>query len=176
RKHLRRGYVIHRIGREEQQRPSSAHARTRQDSVAVVPLEPHSRAQQQSADCISHQDLARRSECLELVSEKEGHSEHQNRDAQLVQPVGAKSFFEIKRRLDVLCQGGRELAGGPRRGRSNGSRTGRGNQRRRGRRLLNRIWTERGPGCKLRWTLRSSRWGRRQLRNRRFFCDWDWPE
>ena len=99
RKHLRRWNVVHRVSRKECERPTTADTRACQNAVALSPVKPESRAQHYGSRRETHHYLARRAERLQLVREKESNAQHQNDDAQLVQPVRPHHFFDIERRF-----------------------------------------------------------------------------
>src|SRR5882724_7897253 len=94
--YMRWGHVIDGIADEIEQRPASSGAGSGQDAVALVGFVAHSDGNHGSAKANTEKYLSGRSQVLQLIGEKERQAEHEDANADLVQPVGAEHLFEIE--------------------------------------------------------------------------------
>ena len=92
---MSRGYVIHRIGRKECERPAASNARSYKNPILMLALQHQAADQQGGADCITNKNLSQRSQCPELKCEEESNPENQDHNTKLVEPIRPEPFFQI---------------------------------------------------------------------------------
>ena len=95
----RGGHVVHGVGDKEQKRPTAANTGARENAIAVVAFEKHSRGQHAQARRVPYQDLAGRSQSRQLVRHPQRNPDDQEHDGQLVEPVLAQLFLDVERVL-----------------------------------------------------------------------------
>ena len=93
---LRRGDMVDGIADEIEKRPASGSASTSQNAIAFVGFVANTDGNHDRAQTDAEENLAAGSEILELIGEEEGQAQHQNADADFVQPVRAQHFLQVE--------------------------------------------------------------------------------